>query len=133
MTGKRRLIWQIFPPFLFIILVALIAVTWYAYITVKKFYLQHTEADLAARALIFEGQVIGYLDPLQAERIDLLCKRAGRRSSTRITVILPSGRVVGDSDSNPEKMNNHADRPEIVRAFTGVMGCLLYTSDAADE
>ncbi len=122
MAGKRRLIWQIFPPYLLITIIALIAVTWYAAVSAKKLILEQTETDLEARAFIFEDQVTGYLDPLDEEKIDLLCKKAGKRSSTRITVILPSGKVVGDSDSNPGKMDNHASRPEILRAFTGVTG-----------
>src|SRR5208337_3488062 len=41
---------------------------------------------------------------------------------TRLTVILPSGKVVGDSSKNPARMDNHADRPEIQQAFQGKIG-----------
>jgi len=37
-------------------------------------------------------------------------------------VILPSGRVVGDSNTNPARMDNHGDRPEIRQAFQGQIG-----------
>jgi two-component system phosphate regulon sensor histidine kinase PhoR len=46
----------------------------------------------------------------------LLVKRLSRNEGVRITVILPDGRVVADSDENPARMDNHAGRPEIVAA-----------------
>ncbi len=40
-------------------------------------------------------------------------------SATRITVILPDGKVVSDSEENPEIMENHKRRPEIAKAING--------------
>ncbi len=37
-------------------------------------------------------------------------------------MILPDGKVVGDSDDLPEKMDNHADRPEVADALAGRTG-----------
>ena len=101
MAKKKRLIWQLYPSYLLIVVIAVVAVTWYASISAKQFFLDQTESDLKARALLFERQVLEYLDPLNEEMIDLLCKKVGQSSSTRITIILPSGRVVGDTDSDP--------------------------------
>jgi two-component system phosphate regulon sensor histidine kinase PhoR len=36
-----------------------------------------------------------------------------------VTVILPSGKVAGDSEEDPEKMDNHMDRPEVMQAMRG--------------
>ena len=46
-----------------------------------------------------------------------LCNRAGKSADTRITVIQPSGKVLGDSEADPETMENHSDRPEFVKAM----------------
>ena len=64
-------------------------------------------------------------DDLLAENlrhIDDLCKELGRKASMRITVILPDGRVAGDTDESPQNMANHADRPEIAEALAGNVG-----------
>lgn len=119
MAEKRRLIWQLYPSYLLIILISLVAVTWYASISARQFFLREMESDLEARAFLFEEQIREYFSPLDEKGIDLLCKRAGQSSSTRITVILPSGKVAGDSDSNPQHMDNHADRPEFIGALKG--------------
>jgi two-component system phosphate regulon sensor histidine kinase PhoR len=128
MHRKRRLIWHLYPSYLVIILISIVAVTWYASIEARKFFLEKTEADLKARAKLFEGQIIAFLDHLDRDKIDLLCKEEGQRASTRITVILPTGEVAGDSDSNPRTMDNHADRIEFKEAFVGDSGMSIRTS-----
>ena len=128
MHRKRRLIWHLYPSYLFIILISIIVVTWYASIEARKFFLEKTETDLKARAELFEGQIIAFLDPLDRDKIDLLCKESGQMTSTRITVILPTGEVVGESDSDPKTMDNHADRIEFIEASTKDSGMSIRTS-----
>ena len=45
--------------------------------------------------------------------------RMSQNTRTRITVILPDGRVIFDSRDNPERMENHRDRPEVKSALGG--------------
>jgi two-component system phosphate regulon sensor histidine kinase PhoR len=128
MHRKRRLIWHLYPSYLIIILISIVAVTWYASIEARQFFLEKNEADLKARAELFEGQIMALLDPLDRDEIDLLCKEEGHRASTRITVILPTGEVIGDSDSDPKTMDNHSDRLEFIGASTGESGVSIRTS-----
>ena len=122
MAKKKPLLWHLFPSYALIILVSVVAVTWYASASLKSFFLQQTAADLKARALLFERQADKYFSPLDENRIDELCKQAGEAAGTRITVILRSGKVVGDSMEAPRRMDNHRDRPEIVSARTRTVG-----------
>ena len=122
MPRKKRLIWQLYPSYLLITLISLTAVTWYASRSLKQFFLEHTASDLEARAHLVEKQFLERFDPLDEKGVDLFCKSVGARSLTRITVILPSGRVVGDSEKEPLIMDNHADRPEFVEALAGGIG-----------
>lgn len=117
MNEKRRLIWTLYPSYLLIIIVSLTAVTWFASYSARNLFLKQLESDLEIRALLFRSQIQNYLDPVDQEYIDRLCKKEGELSSTRITVILTSGLVVGDSESDPLKMDNHADRPEFLGAI----------------
>ncbi len=125
MAVKRRLFWQIFPSHLLITLLALVAVAWYASSAIRYFYIEQTTSDLEARARLFEAQIKTYLSPLDARIIDRLAKETGSHSSTRLTVILPTGRVVGDTDEDPETMDNHADRPEFLGALKEKRGAAL--------
>ena len=71
--------------------------------------------------------------PLDQKGIDLLCKKIGKHASTRVTVILPSGMVIGDSEHNPAKMDNHVDRPEVVKALNSQAGISTRFSRTLEE
>jgi len=122
MIGHKRLLWRLFPSYLLITLISLLAASWYASEAMRQFFLDQTAADLEARAALLEKQIQGLLSPLNAETIDAICKEAGRLSGTRITVILSDGTVIGDSREKPHLMDNHANRPEIITALAGQPG-----------
>ena len=129
MKKSKKLIWQIFPPFLLITLVSLLAVSWYASSSMRHFFLDQTAVDLNARAILLQNQVITQLLSLDHPSVDSVCKAMGRQSATRFTVILPSGRVVGDSRETPDLMDNHANRPEIAMALSGETGTSIRYSN----
>jgi len=122
MNRRKRLIWQLFPSYLLITLLSLLAVSWYASSSLRHFFLDQTAADLKIRALLVEKQIVAHLAPLDVAEVDAICKDIGKQSATRITVILPSGQVVGDSRETPHLMDNHAGRPEIALALKGSPG-----------
>ncbi len=122
MRKSKKLIWQIFPSFLLITLLSLLAVSWYASSSMRHFFLDQTAVDLNVRAILLEKQIITHLLPLDRPAVDTVCKAMGSQSATRYTVILPSGDVVGDSRETPHLMDNHANRPEISRALAGETG-----------
>ncbi|HDZ69485.1 MAG TPA: HAMP domain-containing protein [Phycisphaerales bacterium] len=114
---KKRLLWQLFPSYLLITVAALLAVTWYTSHSLRKFYHNQVANDLQARARLVEQQILPSLKKQSFQEIDSLCKKIGPISSTRITVILPDGEVIADSDKAVSKMENHADRPEFKQAI----------------
>ncbi len=121
--ARKRLVWQLFPFFLLVTLLTLLAVTWYATWSWRQFYLKGTARDLEARARLVEAQLGGKL-ALDSSRLDKLCKDLGKLTSTRLTVILPSGLVLGDSEKDPARMDNHGDRPEFQEAMKGKVGVI---------
>ena len=129
MKKSKKLIWQIFPSFLLITLFSLLAVSWYASNSMRHFFLDQTAVDLDVRAILLEKQVITHLLPLDPPSVDSVCKAMGRQSATRFTVILPSGRVIGDSRETPDLMDNHANRPEIAAALSGEKGTSIRYSN----
>ena len=122
MKKKKRLLWQLYPSYLLITLISLLAVALFASSAFREFFLERTAADLKSRAHLLEDQVGNYIVPLDGMSVDSICKSAGRQSSTRITVILFSGKVVGDSEEVPENMDNHANRFEVSEALRGEVG-----------
>jgi len=119
---KKRMLWHLYPTYLLISLVSLATVAWYASSALRTFYLEQTKADLESRALLVQDQFRTKMAELDLRQIDALCKELGKKAFTRITVILPDGKVAGDTDESPQKMDNHADRPEIIEALAGRAG-----------
>jgi two-component system phosphate regulon sensor histidine kinase PhoR len=119
---RRRLLWQLYPTYLLITIISLGAATWFASRTLKQFHIEESASDLEARARLFETQISDYLSPLNRSAIDQICKKIAQQVPTRITVILPSGKVIGDSEKDPATMDNHVDRPEVRQALRGQVG-----------
>ncbi len=122
MNGKKRLIWVLYPSYLLIILLSILTVTWYASVSSRNFFLSQTGKDLEVRAEFFYNRIKGLLVSQDLKEIDKLCKQVGEATATRITVILPTGDVAGDTESDPEKMDNHRDRPEFIGAVKNKKG-----------
>ncbi len=120
--ARLKLVWRLFPAFILIAVICLVAGTWYTASSWRNFYLKETAADLENRALL----VTVYLQdrhPAPDERqLNEICRRLGNLTSTRLTAILASGQVVGDSQEEPARMDNHADRPEFREAMGGGVG-----------
>ncbi len=126
--------WQIFPSFLLITLLSLAAVSWYGSTAYRQNYFESIGGDLEARGHLVLPQIRPLLEFGGGRgEIDALCKRLGRSSSTRITVVLPSGKVLGDSKEEPSKMENHGARPEIRRAFEGSVGSSIRHSTTVNQ
>lgn len=133
MLRPKKLVWQIFPASVLTILVAIIAVSWYGTTALREFYLQDTEADLQARASLIGSRVVDYLQNGKYAMLREYCVVAGRESQTRITVIGYDGKVIADSNEDPEVMDNHRHRQEIENAFAGTVGSSRRYSKTLDE
>ena len=135
MEKKKKLIWQIFPSFLIITLVSMTAVTLYATDYFKRFFLNNSEKELTTQTLLLQKKFIHILksEPDRMDQIDPQCKEIGQETGTRVTVILPSGVVVGDSFGDIDAMENHMDRPEVSAALNGEKGISIRYSATLDK
>ncbi len=67
--------------------------------------------------------------------LDSVAHEVGRVSSSRVTLIAPDGRVLGDSTQSPEeraRLDNHATRPEVVQARDRGVGQVRRYSDTVN-
>ena len=132
---KTKLIWRIFPSFLVIILLSLTVEAWYSTSYFKSFFLETTQRELMVRASLIQDRFARalYVDGLSPQQIDTLCKNLGEKVQTRITVILHSGEVIGDSFARVETMENHRKRPEIRTALSGKKSMAVRYSATLDK
>lgn len=122
---KRSFLWQIFPPVLLIVALSLLAGGIFASSTLERFYLDRTRIDLEARAVLLGESVPEILDPHRLASLRETVNALGQRTSTRYTVTTIDGRVIADSDADPDTMDDHSTRPEIHAALSGAVGSSL--------
>ncbi len=120
--GRPRFFWQIFPAVMLITSASLLVVTLLFSGFLKDFFIDQLTVGLEARARLLQENILSLLEKEDYAALDRFCKEAGRRAATRLTVVLPDGRVVADTEEEPARMDNHADRREIITAFGGASG-----------
>ncbi|MBM4137068.1 MAG: cell wall metabolism sensor histidine kinase WalK [Nitrospira sp.] len=106
---KHVLFRKIFLSSLIIALILLISLEIYLSSVVKDTYLSNLKDSLMIQAKLMAEEL-----PLTfTNNLDDFCKRYKEKTGARVTIIDSLGRVLGDSDEPSEKMENHANRPEI--------------------
>ncbi len=120
--SKKRLVRSLFLYYLGITLAAVVLIGLYGAHVAREFFEQQTEDDLEARARLAQGPILELLTEDDHSGVDAYCKSLGRATDTRITAVLPSGQVVGDTEENPQHMDNHQGRPEVRKATSGAVG-----------
>ncbi len=120
--ARKKLIWQLFPSYLLVIVLALLAITLYTTRTVKSFYREQLIQTLERHARLLQPQVLDHLQNAHYDALDGLVKSMSTDMELRITVILPDGEVIADTDQALENILNHANRPEVITAFQGFIG-----------
>ena len=132
---RRKRLWRrLFVSYLWVPVIVLLSVGWYGSDVVWKLYENHLNADLEARGRLAGKPIEQLLAQGKPDEVDAICKELGRSTHTRITVVLPSGRVVGDSNENPHDMDDHGRRDEVIEALEGRVGrSQRYSSTEQEE
>lgn len=115
---KQRVFFKLLLAFLFVIVVA----TGTLDLLVRRSWedsLRHeTEAALRQKVAMFADRV-------NHERLlspQKLVELVSQQAAARATIIDPQGKVIADSNAEPDAMENHAQRPEFRAALQGGVG-----------
>lgn len=113
---------QLYLSYLLITLLSLGAIGGYTVSALHNFYKKQTSVDLESRARLIRHQVSRHFATVNIPALKHLAKTLGQHGAQRVTLILPDGTVAGDSEENPIRMDNHANRPEVKEALAGKTG-----------
>lgn len=117
---RNSIVWRIAIPYLILVVLILGALGWFLSNFMERSYIEQLTAGQKASTRLFANQVApvvtkGAPYPGLAD----MTLQASFLEGTRITVILPDGTVIADSERDPASMENHANRPEVQAAITG--------------
>lgn len=130
---KRRLFWRLLFGYLSIIVLAMGLVIWYGGAAIKDFYETSLYNRLKLISRVFATEMVDDLNQEDYDTIQRVCQKLSKLKDEhlRMTVILPGGRVVGDSWKLSKE--NHANRPEIQKAMRGEVGVGIRTSATVQQ
>ena len=126
---KSPLFRKLFISAFFLIIATLLVLDFFLTTYVGRRETLSVQHHLTSEARILEGEVAGIAPPDLAN----WSSQASARSQARVTVVDPQGRVLADSEHDPETMENHAQRPEILQARRGEVGVSIRHSATLDR
>ncbi|RZO87753.1 MAG: HAMP domain-containing histidine kinase [Kiritimatiellaceae bacterium] len=133
MKKKKKLFWFLLPSYWILTAVAIVAIAIYVFQAMANLYEQTLETDIKTRALLLADRISPLLDRNDEAHINQLCQQQGEKTSTRFTIVLPDGRVIGDSNALPSEMENHGKRLEVQQALAGEPGKARRTSQTLES
>lgn len=120
---KRSIKWRFILPSVSILIAAGVGLSVYFSNTYTNSYYEDTREYLTAEANLLAAEVsllpIGEADP---QSLQMLAERYADHLNVRVTIILPDGEVVAESEYDLVRMENHLDRPEIKQVLAGGTG-----------
>lgn len=119
---KKTIFLRLFGGYALIILTLGLLILIFSHAFEKKFHLKTLSQELEDLGHTLRPEVTQMFKEKRFHELDSYVKELGKKINTRITIIDLKGKVVADSDSDPQSMENHRYRPEIIRAYTGEIG-----------
>lgn len=104
--------WRLATAFFLVILILLSTTGLYLLTWTERYYVTATSEYLRREGLA----VAGFIQSASGD-ITASIRRTGGDLGRRITVVLPDGVVIADSEKDFRKIPNHSDRPEVVQAL----------------
>lgn len=126
---RANLIWKHFLVLIAITLCGLFVISKNVGKIVRTSYRNQQTIALEQVANTGSALFLNSIDSRDFTEIQRLCAFIHSETGLRITVIDPQGKVLADSDENPEKMVNHINRKEIRESLTGVTGMDIRPSE----
>lgn len=113
-----------------LLIVATLAVL-YFYLAryVARYEAENVEQRLEAQARLLVSEAA----TIPRNRIEDWARQAGARARARVTLIDSAGVVLADSEHDPETMENHAQRPEVLEARRSGRGVSVRHSHTLDH
>jgi two-component system phosphate regulon sensor histidine kinase PhoR len=118
---KKRLFWKLYPSYLLLALATLLAVGWLGSYLLDAVLTQTTQRQLETQARIIDDLLGPRLEQPLDESSKQVCRRIGRDTGIRVTLLDAQGNVLCDNLVDAP-LENHASRPEVQTALAGKVG-----------
>ena len=128
--ARKTLFWQFFGVHIVLLVAAVVVVAFYMLQTNQASYRRQWLKELELQARLVTALLPGDNGKLDADVVARFFVRMAKPDDHRFTLILPDGRVIGDSEADPSQMRSHGDRPEVIAALKDGQGMSEHYSDS---
>ena len=122
---KRGIFRRIFIIYALILFLAALVIELSITDAVRQSTINDLQNNLAIQAKLISSSIS--FEP--SSPLDGLCRQLKETTGARVTVIAPDGRVLGDSETDSTRMENHGHRQEIQQAALNGTGTAIRFSD----
>jgi two-component system phosphate regulon sensor histidine kinase PhoR len=119
---RSRFFWKLYAGYVAVIVLTTAIVGILVAQRIVRDSLQETQNVLQAEALLLRDIATSALQASGEAGVQQRLRLLGTAIGARLTVLRADGTVLADSDEEPARMDNHADRPEIALARTQGFG-----------
>ncbi len=119
---KRTFFGKIFLSYASLICAISFLIFIFSFKIIKNYYIETLSRNLVNINETLSLKLIPLVINKNKKNINKIVKEIGKKINTRITVISINGEVLGDSEKNPEEMENHRYRPEVEMALNLKVG-----------
>jgi len=130
---KKKLFWYLFPSYLLIILFLLLFTSLNTSYDFKKFYFKEVEDNQKTLISLYKDNFENYLYKNNMQKLNELVKNIDEKASVRVTIINTSGQVINDSREDISLMENHKNRPEVIKALNGKTSSTIRFSNTLNQ
>jgi two-component system phosphate regulon sensor histidine kinase PhoR len=125
---RPRFLWKLYAGYVALILLTITVFGVFVARRMAQESLQETHHTLRAKAVLLRDIAIPALTAAADDQLQERLRLLGTAIGTRLTIVGADGTVIADSAGEAAKLDNHADRPEIVAARTTGIGTATRTS-----
>lgn len=118
----RSIRWRIAISFGALLLVVMLMLGVYLSNYVRDLHLENLESDMVSQVGVYSDVLAMQWEELEGDEIDQYALAWAQNTDSRVTIVAADGTVLGESDQDRERMENHLDRPEIQQALAEGLG-----------
>ncbi|PKL92178.1 MAG: hypothetical protein CVV21_05345 [Candidatus Goldiibacteriota bacterium HGW-Goldbacteria-1] len=134
---KKSIFLKTFLYFFSIIIALSLLITFFSVRAIRSNYIDMLQERLKTTGYVLMPQVEEYVNKKDFLGLENYAIETDKKTGDRLTVVDVNGRVLADSENNPDKMENHMERPEIQEALKnslhGGFGHSIRYSDTAKK
>jgi two-component system, OmpR family, phosphate regulon sensor histidine kinase PhoR len=126
---KGRIFGRIFLLYAILMIAAVVFIEFFITDAVRTNHINDLRDHLLSQATLISNDISFKAQP----PLDSLCKQFKEQTGSRVTIIALDGQVLGDSDTESSRMDNHAARPEVQQSLLYGTGMSIRFSDTLHD